>query len=65
MKAAIRNQAQAQADAIADLFALFDCDFDADSESFDTVSDGDLLQLAEVLARDCEFNAVLKERLFF
>ena len=64
MKAAILNQAQADV-SIADLFALFDCDFDADSESFDTVSDGDLLQLAEVLARDCEFNAVLKERLFF
>ena len=56
---------QAQAHAIADLFALFDCDFDANSEAFDTVSDGDLLQLAEVLARDCEFDAVLKERLFF
>ena len=57
---------QAQADvSVSDLFAMFDCDFDADSAAFDAVSDGDLLQLAEVLARDCEFDAVLKERLFF
>lgn len=63
MKAAIHNQAKA--DAIADLFALFDCDFDSDSEAFDAVSDGELLQLAAELARDCEFNAALKERLFF
>lgn len=56
---------QAQADVVSDLFAMFDCDFNADSECFDAVSDGNLLQLAEVLARDCEFDAALKERLFF
>ena len=56
---------QAKADAIADLLD-FEFDFsDADSEAFDAVSDGELLQLAAELARDCEFDSVLKERLFF
>lgn len=60
---AIRNQAKADV-SLSDLLD-FDFDFDAGIEAFDTVSDGELLKLAAELARDCEFDCVLKERLFF